>query len=109
MTQVRMSTDGDWGSLGAQMRMEEDGATPAYSDPCRDAKNSPTQSNFSAPDNLQGESSSALPPTVPSHAHQDMTQWELLVAAPEFTCLQCAALLGSLNCSRPKHQSIFIC
>lgn len=51
-----MSPDGDWGSLGAQMRMDEDGAMPAFSDPLRDAKNSPTQSNFSAPDNLQGGS-----------------------------------------------------
>ncbi|CAL5227483.1 g10461 [Coccomyxa viridis] len=54
LDQVRMSPDGDWGSLGAQMRMDEDGAMPAFSDPLRDAKNSPTQSNFSAPDNLQG-------------------------------------------------------
>ena len=66
-----MSTDGDWGSLGAQMRMDEDGAMPAFSDPCRDAKNSPTQSNFSAPDNLQGGSPSALSPTVQSHTYKN--------------------------------------
>ena len=61
VAQVRMSTDGDWGSLGGQMRMDEDNAMPAFSDPLRDAKNSPTQSNFSAPDNLQGASTPALP------------------------------------------------
>ena len=49
-----MSTEGDWGSLGGQVRMDEDGTMPAFSDPLRDTKNSPTQSNFSAPDNLQG-------------------------------------------------------
>lgn len=63
VVQVRMSTDGDWGSLGGQMRIDEDNAMPAFSDPIRDIKNSPTQSNFSAPDNLQGESTPVLPLT----------------------------------------------
>ena len=52
--QVRMSADGDWGSPGTGARTDEDGAMPVFSDPMRDAKNSPTHSNFSAPENLQG-------------------------------------------------------
>jgi len=49
-----MSTDGDWGSPGSQARMDEPSTMPAFSDPGRDIKNSPTQSNFSAPENIQG-------------------------------------------------------
>lgn len=64
LVQVRMSAEGDWGSPGGETRMEEDaGAMPAFSDPGRDPKNSPTQSNFSAPDNLQGQ------PTHPLAIH----------------------------------------
>ena len=62
-TQVRMSADGDWGSPGTGARTDEDGAMPVFSDPMRDAKNSPTHSNFSAPENLQGA------PLLPNASH----------------------------------------
>ena len=45
-------------------RTEEDAAMPVFSDPMREAKHSPTHSNFSAPENLQG----APLPHTPVHS-----------------------------------------
>lgn len=94
VAQVRMSTEGgDWGSMGGQVRMDEDGTMPAFSDPCRDAKNSPTQSNFSAPDNLQGGCTPLLCLCQRSTTHLRTGHPALLVPAPGTPALATLCLL----------------